>query len=246
MTDSHAHLDALEEPDAAVARASAAGVATVITIGTGIDSCQRALELADRHPRVHAALGIDPHQAGTDEAQRVDELRDLLAHGEAVAVGETGLDGFHRHATPAAQRELFERQIALAAELGKPLVVHCRETARETAAALASFDGTVILHCFSEPELLEPALEHGWFCSFAGNVTYPRSHELRAAAARVPLDRILAETDSPYLSPQGLRGQPNEPANVVRTVAALAEARGEDAAELALRIDENAAGAFRL
>ena len=163
-----------------------------------------------------------------------------------MAIGETGLDGFHRHAEPADQRRLFEAQVALADELRKPLVIHCREAARETAAVLRGFGGTVVLHCFSEPELLEPALEHGWYVSFAGNVTYPRSSELREAAARVPADRLLAETDSPYLAPQPLRGRPNEPANVVHTLRVLAEARGDDATALEASIDANAASAFGL
>jgi TatD DNase family protein len=244
VTDAHAHLDALDDPDAAVVAARDVGVTTIVTIGTGIDSCRAAVALAERHDGVYAAVGIDPHQASSAEASRVAELRELVAHPKVVAVGETGLDNFHHHATPADQRRLFEAQLALAEETGKPIVIHCREAVPETVAALERFSGTVVLHCFSEPELLEPALAHGWYASFAGNVTYPRSADLRQAAARVPTDRLLAETDSPYLAPQGLRGRPNEPANVIRTVEVLAEVRGEDAAGLGARIDTNAAAAF--
>lgn len=247
MIDTHAHLDACEDvPHAMLTRAHAAGVTRVITVGTGIESCLSALGFAERENGVAAALGIDPHQAGTKEAVRLDELRRLLRHPLAVAVGETGLDNHHRHATPAEQLALFEAQIALAHELGLPLVVHSREADVETAAALAPFGGTVVLHCFSQPGLLETALERGYYVSFAGNVTYPKAEELRAAAACVPADRILAETDSPYLSPQPVRGRPNEPAHVVHTIAALAAARGEDAAELGARIEANAIAAFRL
>ncbi len=247
MIDTHAHLDACAEPaEALVARARAAGVTRIVTVGTGIDSCRAALALAAAHEGVYAALGIDPHQASSPEAGRLDELRALLAGSKAVAVGETGLDGFHHFADPADQHRLFEAHLALAEELGKPLVVHSREADAETEAALAGFAGTVVLHCFSQPGLLAAALERGYYLSFAGNVTYPRATELREAAARVPADRILAETDSPYLAPQGLRGQPNEPANVARTLAVLAEARGEDPVELAARIDANATAAFRL
>jgi len=247
VIDTHAHLDACAEPaEALVARARAAGVTRIVTVGTGIESCRAALAVADAHEGVYAALGIDPHQASSPEAGRLDELRALLAHPKAVAVGETGLDGFHHFAEPADQRRLFEAHLALAEELDKPLVVHSREADAETAAALAAFAGTVVLHCFSQPGLLAAALERGYYLSFAGNVTYPRAAELREAAARVPTDRILAETDSPYLAPQGLRGQPNEPANVARTLAVLAEARGDDPAELAVRIDVNATAAFRL
>jgi len=247
VIDTHAHLDACAEPaEALVARARAAGVTRIVTVGTGIDSCRAALAIAEAHEGVYAALGIDPHQASSVEAGRLDELRGLLAHPKAVAVGETGLDGFHRFADPADQRRLFEAQLGLAGELGKPVVVHSREADAETAAALAGFGGTVVLHCFSQPGLLEAALKRGYYVSFAGNVTYPRSAELREAAARVPAERILAETDSPYLAPQGLRGTPNEPAHVLRTLAVLAEVRGEDPAELAARIDANATAAFGL
>jgi TatD DNase family protein len=247
VIDTHAHLDACSEPpDRLVARARAAGVRRIVTIGTGIDSCRRALEIAEREDGVFAALGVDPHQASSAEASRLDELEELLTHERAVAVGETGLDNFHRHAEPADQRRVFEAQLELGERLGKPVVIHSRDADDETAAALAGFRGTVVLHCFSAPGLLPAALERGYYVSFAGNVTYPKAAELREAAARVPVDRILAETDSPYLAPQPVRGRPNEPAHVVHTVAALAQARGEDAAELAERIDANAAAAFGL
>ncbi len=246
MIDTHAHLDALEDPGAAIARAREAGVTKVVTVGTGIESCRAALAIAEAGEGIYAALGIDPHQASSSEAGRVGELRDLLAHPKAVAVGETGLDNFHRHAAPAEQRRLFEAQIALADDVGLPLVIHSRDAVRETAEALAGFGGRVVLHCFSEPELLPAALERGYYVSFAGNVTFPKAPELRAAAAEVTSDRILAETDSPYLAPQPLRGRPNEPANVVHTVAALAAARGEDADELGARIEANARDAFGL
>ncbi len=246
MIDTHAHLDALEEPGAAVALARDAGVARVITIGTGIESCRAALAIADENDGVYAALGIDPHQAATEEAGRVAELRELLDHPKAVAVGETGLDYHYGAEAKDEQRRLFEAQLGLASELGLPVVVHTREANDDTAAILGAHPGTVVMHCFSEPGLLAAGLERGWYFSFAGNVTYPNAAELRAAAGQVPADRILAETDSPYLSPQLRRGRPNEPANVVHTVAALAEARGEDAGELAARIDANANAAFSL
>jgi TatD DNase family protein len=134
----------------------------------------------------------------------------------------------------------------LAAEFDKPVVVHSRAANEHTADALADFAGTVILHCFSSPPLLDVALDRGYYVSFAGNVTYPKAYDLRATARGVPADRILAETDTPYLSPQPKRGKPNEPANVVHTLAALAEARREDARELEARIDANAAAAFSL
>jgi TatD DNase family protein len=246
VIDTHAHLDALEEPGAAVARAREAGVTRVITIGTGIASCRAALAIAEHHDGVYAALGIDPHQAATEEAHRVGELRELLGSKLAVAVGEAGLDYHYGAETKDEQRRLFEAQLRLAGGLGLPVVVHTREANRDTAAILDEHDGTVIMHCFSEPGLLAAGLGRGWYFSFAGNVTYPKAAELREAAAEVPADRILVETDSPYLAPQPLRGRPNEPANVVHTLAVLAEVRGADAEDLAAQIDANATAAFSL
>jgi TatD DNase family protein len=247
LTDTHAHLDACAEPaEVLVARARAAGVGRIISVGSGLDSCRETLAIATREEGVFAALGIHPHQAGDSDASHVDELRDLLADNRAVAVGETGLDFYRDYAPRNSQHEFFERQLDLAAELGKAVVVHTRAASEETAAALERFEGTVVLHCFSAPELLSVALERGYYVSFAGNVTYPNAEALRESARQVPAARLLVETDSPYLSPQPRRGRPNEPANVVHTAAALAEARGEDADELGARLDANAAAAFTL
>lgn len=247
MIDTHAHLDAAtEEAAELVGRATEAGVTRIVAVGSGIESCQATLRLAHEHEGVHAALGIHPHQAGSEDATRLGELRELLRYDAAVAVGETGLDFYRDYAPRPAQHELFERQLALAQELGKPVVVHTRAADEETAQALEGFPGTVVLHCFSSPSLLPVALERGYYVSFAGNVTYPKAAELRAAAAAVPADRILVETDTPYLAPQPVRGRENEPANVVHTLATLAEARGEDPGALEAQIDANATGAFGL
>jgi TatD DNase family protein len=247
MTDTHAHLDACAEPaEALVARARSAGVERIVAVGSGLDSCQKTLAITGRARGVWAALGIHPHQAADPDAERLGELRELLADGRAVAVGETGLDFYRDYAPRERQRELFRRQLELAGHLGKTVVVHTREAEEETAVALERFDGTVVLHCFSSPELLPVALERGYYVSFAGNVTYPKAEELREAARRIPADRLLAETDSPYLSPQPRRGRPNEPANVVHTVVALAEARGEDPEAFAARLEANATAAFSL
>jgi len=245
VTDSHAHVDACEEPpDSLVERAHAAGVTRIVSVGTGLDSCRDTLAIAARHESVFAALGVHPHQADDDDADRVAELRELLADDRAVAVGETGLDYYRDYAPRDRQLLLFERQLELAEELGKPVVIHTRAASDDTAAALEPFGGTVVLHCFSAPELLPVALDRGYYVSFAGNVTYPKAEELREAARTVPADRLLVETDSPYLSPQPRRGRPNEPANVVHTAAALAHARHEDPAELEGQLDANAAAAF--
>jgi TatD DNase family protein len=245
VIDTHAHLDACADPpDVLLERARAAGVDRVLGVGSGIGSCRTTLALAEEHDGVYAVLGVHPHQAGGDEP--LDELRRLLGHERAVAVGETGLDFYRDWAPHDRQRELFAAQLELASELRMPVVVHTRAAEDETARLLRRFDGTVVLHCFSSPALLEPALERGWYVSFAGNVTYPKAPELREAAARVPAERLLAETDCPYLAPQPRRGRPNEPANVVHTVLALAETRGADPDDLAAQIDANATRAFAL
>ncbi|MGB2873895.1 MAG: TatD family hydrolase [Gaiellaceae bacterium] len=248
MTDTHAHLDACANPPSElVARARQAGVERIVAIGSGLRSCRETLAIARSEKGVSAALGIHPHQAAEPDVARLDELRELLEDERAVAVGETGLDFYRDYAPRDRQRELFARQLELAHELGKAVVVHTRAAEEETAAVLEDFPGTVVLHCFSSPDLLLPiALERKYYVSFAGNVTFPKAEELREAARQVPSDRLLAETDSPYLSPQPRRGRPNEPANVVHTIAVLAEARGEETTALSARLDENAAAAFSL
>jgi len=247
VIDTHAHLDACaDRPSALIRRARSAGVERIVTVGTGIESSRTALELAELHEEVFAVVGIDPHQAGEAEANRVDELRELAGHDRAVAVGETGLDYFRDRAPRDRQRRLFEAQLELAADLGKPVVIHTRDADADTAEVLAGFDGTVVMHCFSSPGLLKTVLERGYYVSFAGNLTYPKASDLRAAAAQVADERILAETDSPYLAPQARRGRPNEPANVALTLEELAKVRGSDPADLGAQIDANAAAAFSL
>ena len=246
MIDSHAHLDACAGPIGGVLeRAVEAGVTCVVTIGTGLESCRRALELAERHEEVVAALGIDPHRAAEPDAERVAELRPLLGHRRVVAVGETGLDNHHRFASPAQQLRLFEEQLALAEDLSLPVVVHSRDAADETAAALAGFAGRVVLHCFSSPDLLEPAVDRGYYVSFAGNVTYPSAGELRETVRLVPEDLLLVETDSPFLAPQPVRGKPNQPAHVVEVAEAVAEERGMGYDELERAVEANAARVFQ-
>lgn len=245
MIDTHAHLDACADPPGAVlARAREAGIARVLTVGTSVASSRGALELARAHDGVYAIVGVHPHAAGT--ADDLDGLRELAADPLAVAVGETGLDFFRDYAPRDRQRELFAHHLELAVEVGKAVVVHNRSADAEVLDVLATFAGTVVLHCFSSPAIVDEAAERGYYVSFAGNVTYKNASDLRLAATRVPADRILAETDAPYLSPEPRRGRPNEPAAVVRTVEVLAQARGVDAGELGARIDENAARAFGL
>ena len=246
MIDTHAHLTSLDDPDEAIQRAAEAGVARILTVGTSVDDCRAALALAERHDGVFAILGIHPHEAGTATEDELAALRELLTHPKAVAVGETGLDWFRDYAPRDDQRRLFAAELALAAELGKPVVIHTRAADDDTLAALAGHEGAVVLHCFSSPHMLPTALERGWYVSFAGNATFPKAVDLRLAATQVPAERILAETDSPYLAPHPVRGKPNEPANVVHSLAALAQARGEKPTELEAQIERNATACFGL
>jgi TatD DNase family protein len=244
VIDTHAHLgdDAAE----VLERARDAGVSRVIAVATTLAGARQALALAEEHDGVYACLGIHPHEAGTNEAEHVQEICALLVHPKAVAVGETGLDYFRDYAPRDAQLRLFDRQLAVARDTGKPVVIHTRAADDETLERLVAHDGPVILHCFSSQPLLEPALERGWYVSFAGNVTYKNAYDLRTAARRVPDDRLLAETDSPYLAPQAVRGRRNEPRFVLHTLEALAQLRGVEQTQLERQIDANATRVFSL
>jgi TatD DNase family protein len=247
LIDTHAHLDALDDdPGAVVARARAAGVTRILTVGTDVPGSRRALELADAHDGVFAIVGIHPHVANDATDADVTEIRQLLAHPKAVGAGEMGLDWFRDYAPRDRQLRLFEQMLEVAADTGMPAVIHTRAAEDDTLAALAGFEGRVVLHCFSSPHLLPTALERGWYVSFAGNATFPKAVDLRLAAREVPADRILAETDSPYLAPQAVRGKRNEPAYVMHTLTGLADARNEDVDRLERQIDANAAACFDL
>jgi TatD DNase family protein len=239
VIDSHAHLGA----DAAdvLERAAAAGVTRVIAVATTVSGARDTLALADEHAGVYACLGVHPHEAA--EPGDLAELRALLEHPKAVAVGETGLDYFRDYAPHDAQQRLFDEELALALEVDKPVVIHTRAADDDTRARLVDHDGVVILHCFSSPPLLDDAVANDWYLSFAGNVTYKNAYDLRECARRVPSERLLVETDSPYLAAQAVRGRRNEPAYVVHTYDFLSELRGEDVRTLA---DANATRAFGL
>ena len=243
MIDTHAHLDALDDAAGAIERAHAAGVDRIVAIGTGVASAQATLTIASASKGVVVATGIHPHDAGAPDS--LDALA-ALAGDDVVAIGEIGLDFYRDYAPHDAQRDLFAAQLDLARSLRKPVIVHTRAAEDETLRMLESFDGTVVMHCFSSPAALPAVLERGYYVSFAGNVTYPKAADLREAAAQVAEDRLLVETDCPFLAPQPVRGKTNEPAFVVHTIAALADVRGERADELAARIDANADVAFGL
>ena len=239
MIDAHAHLG--DDAPEVLERARAAGVALVVDVATTVAGARTTLERAEREDGVYACLGVHPHEAG-DPAD-LEKLRELLAHPKAVAVGETGLDYFRDYAPHDAQQRLFAAQLTLAHETGKPVVIHTRAADDDTRTRLLAHEGDVILHCFSSPPLLDAALERRWYVSFAGNVTYKNAYDLRDAARRVPADRLLAETDSPYLAPQAVRGKRNEPAYVVHTYELLSELRGMD---VRAQVMENATRVFGL
>ena len=203
------------------------------------------LPIVEEHDGVYGVAGIHPHAAASDFGGKT--LERLLSHPKIVAVGEIGLDYYRDYAPRDAQTKAFIYQLGLAKQAQLPVVIHNRAADDDTLSVLRQwFDGTVVLHCFSSPALLPEAVERGWYVSFAGNVTYRNAEDLRKAARSVPTELILAETDCPYLSPQPVRGKTNEPAYVVHTVAALAEARGDEPAELAAQIETNATVAFGL
>ncbi|HWW89987.1 MAG TPA: TatD family hydrolase [Solirubrobacteraceae bacterium] len=247
MIDSHTHLDLCEPPDAElVAAADAAGVRRMLTVGIDAGSCRAALAAAEAFPQVYAAIGRHPNTAkGFDDADLAD-LRALAAHERCVAIGETGLDFYREGAPRPDQERAFAAQIGLARETGKPLVIHTRAAERETLAQLAAEAGqlSVVMHCFSMPEQLGECLERGYVISFAGNVTYPSARDLADAAKRVPDERLLVETDAPYLTPQSLRSERNQPAYVAHTAAFLAQLRGVEVDELAATVERNGARVF--
>lgn len=247
MIDSHTHLDSTPGTDAEiVAAAVAAGVTRILTIGTSAESARRAQAAAEAHAEVWFAVGHHPNHAAGYTAAITDELRGLARHPRCAAIGETGLDHFRDYAPREDQERAFAAHIGLARELGKPLVIHTRAADDDTIATL-SRDARgleVVLHCFSMPDRLEECLGHGWWISFAGNVTYPKARELAYAAEQTPLDRILVETDAPYLTPQAVRKERNQPAYVVHTARFIAERRGIAYEELEAAVHANSARLF--
>ena len=249
---SHTHLDrpAPGNRDAELRRRRPArpGVRRILTVGTDSASCRAAIAAAEAHEEVYAAVGRHPNDSTGYEDAVTDELRELARHPKVLAIGETGLDDYRDYAPRADQERAFSAHMALARETGKPLVIHTRAAEDDTIAMLdrEAAGLEVILHCFSMPDRLDACLERGWWISFAGNVTYPKAQELAEAAGRVPLDRLLVETDAPYLTPQAERKHRNQPAFVVHTARFVAERRGIAYEELEAAVDANAARLLRL
>ncbi|MGH2472268.1 MAG: TatD family hydrolase [Candidatus Limnocylindria bacterium] len=249
MIDAHAHLtDRRFAADVAdvLERARKAGIERVLTAAEDVASSEEALTLAARHRDVRVAVGVHPHRAASWNVDALSRLTDLARDPRVVAIGEIGMDFSGRSSPPKVQEAAFRGQLALAALLGLPVVIHVRDAGERVRAILG--EGVVprgMIHCYSEgPDELGAWLDLGLHISFAGTLTYPGSDGLRAAARLVPADRLLAETDAPYLAPQNARGRRNEPLYVAATHAALARERGLDIGDLAGQIARNAQGLF--
>src|SRR5512132_1484138 len=254
MVDTHAHLGLCEPADRElIASAREAGVSRILTVGLGEDSNPVAVGSAQANEGVFASVGRHPNSADGFDPAAAEAIEVLCAMPEVVAVGETGLDFYRDRSEPDEQRRAFSAQIAIAARTGKALVIHLRDADGSEDAVSEAFetldrdgDGvTVVLHCFSAgAPWAERAAERGWYCSFAGNLAYPKAEAIREAAAVVPDERLLVETDSPFLAPQPVRGKPNQPANVVATAERLAEVRGVPYGALERTVEANAARVF--
>jgi TatD DNase family protein len=247
LVDSHCHLDFpdfAQEVDEVVARAGRAGVGVMVSISTRMDRFDALLALVERFPQVYCSVGVHPHEAGSDWQADADALIERARHPKVVGIGETGLDYYYEHSPRAAQQDSFRAHIAAARATGLPLLVHTRDADDDTAAMLQEeyrkgpFTG--LIHCFSSSQqLAENALELGLYISFSGILTFKKAEALRAVARAMPLERMLVETDAPYLAPVPMRGKRNEPAYVVHTAQAAAAERNLDPTELARATTDN-------
>jgi TatD DNase family protein len=247
VIDTHTHLDLTPGTDAEIVEAARkVGVRRLLTVGIGSESCQRAQEAAETFDEVYFAAGRHPNAATAYDDTVTEELRTFGSHPRCVAIGETGLDYYRDSASPADQKRAFAAQIELARELNKPLIIHTRAAEEDTLTMLdREAQGVeVILHCFSMPDRLEECVDRGWWISFAGNVTYPKATELALAAKRAPIERILVETDAPYLTPQVVRKHRNQPAFVVHTAEFIAAQRAISYADFEAAVEANSARLF--
>jgi len=247
VTHTHLHHPEFDaDRDAVLERARSAGVETCLAIGTDVADSQRAVEFAGKHPDVFASVGVHPHEAAKVDTAELEGLARVAASGRVVAWGETGLDYYYEHSPKDMQRERFSDQIRIAGQLGLPLIIHTRDAWDDTFCILdeQSHCGGVF-HCFTgEREHAEAAISRGFFVSFSGIVTFSKAQALQAVVARVPLDRVLIETDCPFLAPVPNRGKRNEPAFVSLVAAKLAELRGIPVEEIARWSRENARRCF--
>ena len=247
LVDSHCHLDYLERDgalDEVLARAEAAGVGLMVTICTKVSEFDQVRAIAERHDRVYCTVGVHPHEAAAEADLDLETLVRLAGHPKVVGIGETGLDYYYEHSPREIQRRLFRLHVAAARRTGLPVVVHTREADVETMEILTQEHGegpfTGVIHCFSTTqELAEKSVEIGLYISFSGILTFKTAEAIRSTAAALPMDRILVETDSPYLAPVPMRGKRCEPAYVGYTAARLAEIRGLSSAEVAAATTAN-------
>jgi TatD DNase family protein len=248
VVDTHCHLDRCDPPDAElIERARAAGLSRLATVAIDSGSIERALEAARAHEEVFAIVGRHPHETTGFAPADLEEIEQAASDPNVRAIGETGLDYYRDHAPREDQRRGFEAQLELAGRLGLPVAIHTRAAEDETFAILREHADrlpAVILHCFSAPDRLDECVERGYLCSFAGNVTYPKATELHDAARRVPDELLLVETDAPYLAPQPVRKERNQPAFVTHTARFVAERRGVAYEDLERLVDANAATLF--
>lgn len=252
LIDTHCHLDFPDfdpERDQIIARAHQAGVAQMITISTRVKKFDTIRQIAEANPTVFCSVGTHPHNADEELDVTVEDLVALSAHPKVVAIGEAGLDYFYDNAPRDAQQTGLRRHIAAARETGLPLVIHSRSADEDMAAILTEETGKgafpFLLHCFSSgPDLARIGVELGGYVSFSGILTFPKSEDLRQIAKTVPLDRMLVETDAPYLAPKPYRGKRNEPSYVVQTAAVLAETLGLTLEEASNLTTENAFRVF--
>jgi TatD DNase family protein len=242
VVDTHCHLDLCEE--GSLERARAAGVSRIATIGMSHESFGKALGLAEANDDVFAIVGVHPNEASGFDHETLEEVHELAQRPKVVAIGETGLDYYRDYAPKDDQRRSFEAHLELADEFDLPVVIHTRQAEYDTFEALRRYPGRVVLHCFSSPDRVKECIERGWVCSFAGNVTYPKSRDLQRAAKQIPDELLLVETDAPFLSPQVVRGKPNEPGNVTHTARFVAELRGAAYDELDALVERNASRVF--
>lgn len=252
LIDSHTHLEMEEfdkDRDAVVERAKQAGVGLMITVGTSIAYCKKAIDLAGRYPDVYVAVGIHPHDVKDIDEATYDELRKMSASAKVVAFGEIGLDFFRNLSPRQVQIERFGEQLELASEIGLPVIIHDRNAHQETLDMLGSRQGRLsgVIHCFSgDRTMAGKCLDMGFRISIPGTVTFDKAEELRHVVQYVPLECLLVETDAPYLAPQPHRGKRNEPAYVAKTAAKIAELKGCSYEEVACRTTENAKALFSL
>lgn len=251
ITDTHAHVfwkDYEADLEEVLARARAAGVERLVVVGTDLSSSRRCFELCEGREGLYPTAGLHPHEASSASPELFAELEALCRDPRCVAVGETGLDHFKEFSPRERQRMSFRWHIDLARRIEKPLVVHCRDAHRDTVELLAEAPGVRgVMHCYTMgPDELPPYLEMGFYISFSGVLTYPKNEANRAAARAVPEERLLVETDCPFLAPEGSRGKRNEPALVRRVLETLASVRGVPLERLAAATSANAAELFGL